>query len=42
MQAAGATSAERVSALIHPRALGFFRNSQKVLQLQAGTRGAAE
>ena len=36
MQAVGAASAERVSALIHPRALGFFRNSQRVVQLQPG------
>lgn len=36
MQAVGAASAERVSALIHPRALGFFRDSQRVVQLQGG------
>ena len=36
MQAVGTASVERVSALIHPRALGFFRTSQRVVQLQPG------
>jgi ketosteroid isomerase-like protein len=37
MKAVAAANAERVSALIHPRALGFFRMSQQVAELQGGS-----
>jgi len=34
MQAVTAANADRVAALVHPRALGFFRNSQQVAELK--------
>ena len=36
MQAVTAANADRVAALIHPRALGFFRMSQQVAELEGG------
>jgi ketosteroid isomerase-like protein len=37
MQAVTAANADRVAALIHPRALGFFRMSQQVAELEGGS-----
>ena len=36
MQAVTAANADRVSTLIHPQALGFFRMSQQVAELEGG------
>src|SRR5262245_47740352 len=37
MRAVTTADAERVAALIHPRALGFFRMSQQVAELEGGS-----
>src|SRR5262245_24306689 len=37
MQAVTAANADGVAALIHPQALGFFRMSQQVAELQGGS-----
>ena len=41
MQAVVAANVERVAALVHPRALGFFRASQRITELQGSANLAS-